>query len=85
MKNYKEINDEPSKEQLYLWDKRSQLCSMLDTCYVIATDNHKKNTLLESKISTLKNEICRCDSIEDLNKLAYQVIYFVHEFICFRN
>lgn len=85
MKNYNEINDEPSKEQLNLWDKRSSLCSMVDACYIIATDNHKKETMLKDRMNRLKKWVCECDTEEDLNKMAFQIIDFVHEFILFRN
>ena len=85
MKNYKGINDEPSKEQLSLWDKKSSLCSMVDTCYIIATDHHKKETMLFDRIDRLKRWVCECETEEDLNKMAFQIIDFVHEFILFRN
>jgi hypothetical protein len=85
MKNYNEINDEPSKEQLNLWDKRSSLCSMLDACYIIATDNHKKETMLKDRMNRLKKWVCECDTEEELNKMAFQIVDFVHEFILFRN
>lgn len=85
MKNYKETNDEPSKELLDLRGNRSQLCSMLDTCYSIATEHLTKKSLLEDRINLLKRDVCQCKNQEELNKLAYEVISFVHEFICFRN
>lgn len=78
-------SEEPSKELLDLRWHRSELCTLLDTCYLLATDYHDKRTLLESRIATLKEDISKCDNEKDLNKLAYQVIYFVHEFISFRN
>lgn len=85
MKNYNEINYEPSKEQLNLWDKKSSLYSMVDACYIIATDNYKKETMLNDRINRLKRWIWKCETEEDLNKMAFQIIDFVHEFILFRN
>ena len=85
MKNYKEINDEPSKEQIELWDKKSELYCMLNTCYLIATDNLKNKSLLEWRIDRLKRFVWESDTEEDLNKMAYQIIEFVHDFIIFRN
>lgn len=79
------INDEPSKEQIKLWDKKSELYWMLNTCYLIATDNLKKKSLLEWRIDRLKRFVWESDTEEDLNKMAYQILEFVHEFIIFRN
>ena len=57
MEKYKEINYEPSKEQLNLWDKKSSLYSIVDACYIIATDNYKKETMLNDRINRLKRWI----------------------------
>ena len=63
-----------------LIDKQAMLNSIISNCQIIANDS----TLCEMKIDMLRSRIAECETEEDVDKIAYQVISFVIDFMTYR-
>ena len=63
-----------------LSDKKAQLNSIISNCEIIS----QGSTICQLKISMIRQRIAECDTEEDIDKMAYQVISFVNDFITYR-
>ena len=63
-----------------LINKQAILNSLLSTCEIISTDNHKRFTIAQMKIEMYRQKICeaRCWNIDEL---AYEIIEWVNTFL----
>lgn len=63
-----------------LINKQAILNSLLSTCEIISTGNHKRFTLAQMKIEMYRQRICeaRCWNIDEL---AYEIMEWVNTFL----
>ena len=63
-----------------LINKQAILNSLLSTCEIISTGNHKRFTLAQMKIDMYRQRICeaRCWNIDEL---AYEIMEWVNTFL----
>lgn len=73
-----------SKEEQIKSDKKARLNWAISTLEIISTENFEKKTLLQVKITEFRKDICKCETEEELDKMAYDVIRIMNDFITYR-
>lgn len=65
-------------------DKMAKLNWAISTLEIISTENFEKKTLLQVKITEFRRDICKCKTVEEVDKMAYDVIRIMNDFITYR-